>query len=445
MCGPQLRSAPAYDWASGERGMKLSISLLNERVFNTLWFWPVVLVTLAVVASFATVEIDHAVGEVKGRVIFSGSATSARVVTGTLAGSALSIIGITVPLTLVALQLASSQFSQRILRNFMRDRIVQIFLGAFIGVFAYNLLVLRVIRSSDESVESFVPQISISIGMALSLLSLILFIIFINHIVGLIQVSHILRRIARETRGTIAHLYPESVGLAAKVEDAPIPGSGASVVTTRTSGYLQSVDVGAVFELSRDRIGTVWLVRNIGEFCPEGATIFVLSRDGNDDTKIGDVLLSKLQLGADRSAHEDALFGFRQIVDVAARALSPGVNDPTTAVQCIDHLTDLLHALLKRSFPSVVRRDEDGVVRLVVRAPSFEDFVSEAFDQIRSYGEGDVAVTRRLLQALTELSTGAPAGGHRASLLRQRDLVLSGARRSIKEPTDLASLEIIVI
>lgn len=420
--------------------MKLAVSLLRERIFNTLWFWPTVIVACGVFVSFAAVELDHAVGQVSGRIIFAGSPTSARVVTGTIAGSALSIIGITVPLTIVALQLASSQFSQRILRNFMRDRVVQIFLGAFIGIFVYNLLILRVIRSSDEGADTFVPQISITLGMILSVLSLGLFIIFVNHIVGLIQISQILPAIVKETKRSIQGLFPEQIGTGAAPERAPSPAADAPVVLTKTSGYLNSAEVDALFELARDEVGTIWLVRNIGEFCAERTAVFKLSADADRDA-LAERLCSKLQFGPERTLYEDPLFGFRQIVDVAARALSPGVNDPTTAIQCVDHLSDLLHTLLQSNFPSVVRKDEDGVVRLVVQAPSFEDFVAEAFDQIRLYAEGDVAVTRRALQVLAELASHSTAPERTAAFSRQSGLFLSGARRSIKEPADLASLE----
>lgn len=434
----ETRSHRAGEQDSEATIVKLRVRALQEQVAGSLWFAPTAIIAVAIGASFGLIEIDRAAGDVGNRLVFSGSATSARAVLATVAASMLTIIGVTVPLTIVALQLASGQFTQRILRNFLHDRVVQGFLGTFIGVFAYALLVLRVVRSADEANETFVPQVSVTLCIVLSLLSLALFAAYVNHIVNLIQVTHIMQSVASETRRAIGRLFPGEVGEGAPDTEAPEPPEDAPAVLAASSGYLQAVDTDALYRLACERYETVWVVRRIGEFCSEDAVLMRLARDGPDGQRRMERLV---QIGRYRTVRDDALFGFRQIADIAVRALSPGVNDPTTATQCVDYLGSLLLMLCQRELPASVRKDARGVVRLVVRRPDFEAYLSEAFDQIREFSGGNVAVTRRLIQVLAELARETLMEERRSLVLRELTLVLNGARRGVREPADLGALE----
>ena len=419
--------------------MKLSLFVWHERLFGSLWFVPTLIILGGIGVAVGLTELDRAYRDTGTDILFEGSPTSARTVMGTIGASVLAIIGVSVPLTIVALQLAAGQFSQRILRNFLTDRIVQIFLGVFVAVFAYSLLVLRVISDADVAEDAFVPNMSITAGVLASLLSLGLFVVFINHIMDLIQLSNIIQNISTETQASMLSLYPEPVGTSGDAQPIPPPPDDARFIPANKSGYLQAVDGEALFHVARDRAATVWIRRLPGAFCSEGSALFaVVGLEANDET--AHELNHHVQIGGYRTVENDALFGIRQIVDVAARALSPGVNDPTTAVQCLDYLQSLLITLTQRAFPSPVRADDSGTERLIVTQPDFHDYVAEAFDQVREFGEGNVAVTRRLIEAVGEV-LGKTEGDRRECLVRQMQLTLEGARRSVKEPADLEALE----
>jgi len=420
--------------------MNLELFVWRERLFGSLWFVPTVIIMAGIAAAVVLTELDRAFEDAGTDILFEGSPTSARTVMGTIGASVLAIIGVSVPLTIVALQLVAGQFSQRILRNFLSDRVVQTFLGVFVAVFAYSLLVLRVITDADGAEEAFVPNVAVTAGILAALASLALFVFFINHIMDMIQLTNIIQNISAETRLSMLSLYPEAVGQAGDAPPVPDPPDDAGRVRAAKSGYLQAVDVAALFHIAEASDATIWVLRRPGEFCAEGSALFA-GAGLKDDDHTRHQLNHEVQIGGYRTVENDALFGFRQIVDIAARALSPGVNDPTTAVQCLDYLQALLIALSQREFTSPVRKDAGGNERLIVARPVFEDYAGESFNQIREFGEGNVAVMRRLVDAIGEVLRETHSDSRRECLVRHMQLTLAGARRSISEPEDLKELE----
>jgi uncharacterized membrane protein len=420
--------------------MKAAVAIIRDKLFDTLWFLPGVLLFAGISLSLVLIRVDEEVGQIQRDFVFSGSPNSAREMMTSISSSLLTIIGVAVPLTIIALQLASSQFTQRILRRFMLDRIVQMFLGTFFGSFAYSLLVLRVIRSADDPDDAFVPQLAVTVGLTLALVSLGMFVIFVNHILGLVQLSQIVKSVGNDTRRAIEQIYPGGREHAATTENVPTaPPAGAVAVPAQATGYIQSIDVDSLVDLASEKELRIWVTKRVGEFSSGDAALFRVHGlpPGEDLPPISKFA----QIGTERSLQQDALFGFRQLADIAIRALSTGINDPTTAVQCVDYLGALLLLLCNRDVGSPVHLDGQGTVRVVTKEAAFEDYVAEAFSQIREFGAGNIAVVRRVIEVLNELIAAADRPERVGTFRRQLTLVIEGARRQLPANDDLASLE----
>lgn len=412
--------------------VRLRLATLREYLGTSLWFVPVVCVVGAVVAAQLTLEFDAREHAPSG-LLFSGSPDSARSVLTAIAGSIITLTALVFSVTIVVLQLASSQYSPRVLRSFLRDRRSQAVLGVFLGTFAYTMLVLRAVRGGDgEGDGSFVPAISVHVAFLLTGATLLFFVFYVHHVAQSMQASSIVADVAAEGREAIERLYPD-IG-----DDAPTAlhdalADGAVPVTSERSGYLQAIDEGRLFELAREWDTTIELLHRIGDFVPEGTPLARLGTEPPDE----DALRACVTMGSRRTTQQDPAFAFRQLVDVGEKALSPGVNDPTTAVEAIDRLHELLVALAPRSIPSAVRSDGGGQVRLILPRPSWETFVRLAFDELRHYGEGSIQVSRRLRSVIESLLGVVPPARRRV-LEEQRELLDRMAERGFTDEADVA-------
>lgn len=373
-------------------------------------YWPIpaACVTVAAGLAFALVRLDEGLQREGVSLAFTGGPESARSLLSTIASSMLTLTALVFSITIVVLQLASSQFSPRALRAFLRDRQNQLALGTFLATFVYALVALREVRGEDGVVDRFVPGVTITIAFALVIVSIGLFVQYIHHIAQAIRVVTIVGRIADEARRTVERLHPAEGSLQ---REPPPPGEG-RVVASRGHGTVTGVDVDRLVRVATDGDGVVTVVPCVGDFVPTGAPL--LRVEGLEDRD--DDLRAAIALAAERDSRQDVAFGLRQLVDIAERALSPGVNDPSTAVQCIDQLHDLLRRLVDRPYPPVVHRDDAGVVRAVVRQPDWEDHVGLAFDEIAHWGSDSIQVRRRLAAMADDLLTVA-RGDRRQPLL----------------------------
>ena len=403
----------------------------RERVRGGFRIVPALFVAGSVVLSMATLWLDdHVVDEVSAG--FSGSPDNARDVLSTISSSMITFTALVFSITVVVLQLTSSQFSPRVLRTFLRDRTTQVSLGVFVATFTYALLVLRAVGSDDDS---FVPALSVSIAFVLVLVSLAVFVHYIHHIARSIQVSSIIASVAGETRETLERLYPAD-GI---YVDVPVPAgpADATIESPHRPGVVLAYDEDRLVELARRGDCTLTMVPAVGDFVPEGAPLFAVhgATDGLDER-----IASCVALGRERTMHQDVGFGFRQLVDIAERALSPAINDPTTAVQCLDHLHDFLRRLVRRRFPTGRYLDEDGNLRLVVQSAAWDDYVSLAFDEIRQYGASSMQVNRRLRATIDDLLTIAPLE-RRGPLERERRMLHDSVARSFPHLEDQRAAE----
>ncbi len=429
---------------------------LWQQLTGTLWFVPgLVVVTMAALA-VAMVELSARVdAEALARYprIFGASADSSRAMLSAIAGAMITVAGLTFSLTMVAVTQASTQYTPRILRNFMRDRANQLVLGVYVGIFAYCLLVVRTIRSDEEG--RFVPSLAVVLGIAFAMASVGVLIFFVHHIASSLQASTIVRRVTWETLAAIDRLYPADIG-----QEAP-EGVRASAlaaaheprwepVASAATGYVQSIDGPALLRLAETHGLLVRLVPAVGDFVVEGTPIAWAARDARapapEDAQAHRVgwrraLLPLLTVSAYRTIEQDAAFGVRQLVDVALKALSPGVNDTTTAVACVDHLGAVLVRLGGRRVEPGLRA-RDGTVRVIASGPTFESLLALAVDEIRQNARGNVTVLGRLLDVLALVARHAGPGDRRQSVLAHLTLVSDAAEASVPSSHDRAQLRL---
>jgi uncharacterized membrane protein len=379
---------------------------LRESLRSNLWFVPTVGVVVAIVLAIGLVALDRWLVSTDGKALFgfTGSAEASRNILSVIASSMLTLTALVFTILIVVLQLTSTQFSPRVLRTFVRDRASQYTLATFVGTFTYTMLVLRSIRAPLDEPE-FVPALAVTGAFGLVLLSLGTFVAYINHIAQSIRVINIITSVGNETRRVMDHLYPASNDEPPAEEPVSLPqGRPTCVVPSSGSGVVVTYDAERLVEAARHADCLLVLVPAVGDFVPGGAPLLHAYGGGQD---LGD-LWHFVDLARERTMSQDVAFGFRQLVDIAERALSPSINDPTTAVQVLDQLHDFLRRLATRPFPSGAHQDEEGKTRLVVPSMSWEGYLSLACDEIRHYGEGSVQVARRMRAMLEDLREIAP-------------------------------------
>ncbi|MBA2530418.1 MAG: DUF2254 domain-containing protein [Euzebyales bacterium] len=419
-----------------------------EELRGSLWFVPTVSVVVWVVLALVLIRVEVPQRSFLADVIFSGGADGARGMLQAVAGSVITVTGLTFSLTVVTLQLASSQFSPRLLRTFLRDTGNQVVLAVFISTFAYCLTVLRTIRAGEGGADEFVPQLAVSVGFLLALASVGALVYFIDHITTEIRVDTMLRNVELDTRRLIDRLHPhdhDDHGDRHEAEalswDRP-PDHAVAVRATR-SGFLTSVSARPLLRLASEHALIVELEPKVGDPVVEGAPLAwcwpseAVSNRRVDPQALQADVHAALTIGAERTLQEDVAYGLRQLVDVAVKALSPGVNDPTTATHATGRLAPLLRALAERPPGPLVWRDEEQTTRLVVRRPGFEALLRDVCGQIRRYGAGEPTVMEALLNLLRDAGDGARDAARRQAVLVEIDLVERAASRSVDEPTDL--------
>ncbi|PKN89486.1 MAG: DUF2254 domain-containing protein [Deltaproteobacteria bacterium HGW-Deltaproteobacteria-1] len=419
---------------------------LWSRLRSSFWFTPSLIVLLSAAFAVAMIEADSAGSDqwlAKWPRLFGAGAEGARGMMSTIAGSMMTVVGVTFSMILVVLALASSQYTSRILRNFMRSRVTQVVLGIFAGIFTYCLIILRTIRGGDES--AFVPNLAVFFGFVLALGGVGALMFFIHHIASSIQASSIISSVAEETIAVIDRLFPEKLGQEPGEDDDdqtlnPISGRNWRAVPAPQSGYVQSVNNAALLRLAQDRKTIVLMEHGIGDFVVRNTPLASLALEDPPDQETIAFLQDTFSISSYRTVEQDAAFGIRQIVDVALKALSPGVNDTTTAVMCVDYLTAIMAQLAPRQIPSA-HRYEEGKLRVIAKGPSFESLLAESFNQIRSSAIGNVAIILQMLGALQTIASMTDSPSRRRALREQLQWIAELAERTLVSPFDRARVE----
>ena len=409
-----------------------------EYVRNSIWIVPAAFAALAIAMGIVLPNVDEHTSTTIG---ISFGPDAARNVLGALAGGMITFTGFVFSILLLAVQFGSSQFSPRMLRRFLRDPTTKLSLGIFMATFIYALLVLRVVGTAEN--EAFVPDNSISVALLMLLLSMLMFLRLISRTTQGLRVAAVLRELGRDAQRVIDRVYPEPAGGGGESEmpGAEAAGPVRTVAHRGGPGVIQSIDAKGLIERARRADAVIELAPRVGDLIAPGSTLF---RVHGDSGEIDDGWLQgAVAIGDERTMRQDPAFAFRLLADISAKALSPGVNDPTTSIQALDQIELLLRQIGGRRLTPGVGRDEAGAVRLRYPAPSWEDYLSLAIDETRHFGEGSVQVSRRLRALLEDLResvpraaarrgrrrAGAGAVGRRPRLRRQRRPARRGGER----------------
>ena len=376
------------------------------------WFVPGVTALAFAGLAFVLVRIDRASGADGFDVAYGGGAAAARDILAVLAGSLITVAGLTFSIMVVTLQLVSGQYTPRALRTFLGDRVTQLVGGAFVGVFAYSLIVLRTVRGGEDvDGAPFVPSLAVSVAIGLGLLALALLLVFVHHMGRSIQVSTIAARLAAGTLDAVDRVYPERLGEAVDTGADDVlrgwrAGGEPARVHAPRAGYLQAVALDDVATALRERRARGHVAIRPGDFTTERTTALELwPREALDDG-LRDRLGRALVVADERDLRQDLAFGIRQLADIGIRALSPGVNDPTTAVTCVRYLQAVLERVAARALPAEVRRVQ-GEITLVALRTAFGELVALAFHELGESAAGQPRVAASVLDALFAVAEAA--------------------------------------
>ena len=368
---------------------------------------------------------------------FQGTSDDARTLLIGIAGTMVTVIALLLGLTVVALQLSSTQYSPRLLRNFLRDRPNQIVLSVFVATFAYSAAGLYTVGVSGGSRTGTFPRLAVSGALVLLFVSLGLLVYFADHLVHSLQVDAIMRVVERGTLAVIGD------GLLPGAQDAPEVPEWAVPIASHRSGYVQSVRPGRLLAAAAGNRVCLRLRPRVGEHIVAGTTLAWIwgasPHDPAPDARVfASVLRDGVRIGFERTLEQDAALGIRQLVDVACKALSPAVNDPYTAVQAVDHLSVIFCALAQRPLGNHVIRDRSGAA-VIVPGRRFPEYLATMIGLIRRYGAGEPTVAHALLRLLGNCAAVAGDDPERcAAIDEQARIVIADAEREVPQPVDLA-------
>lgn len=425
------------------------VTLMLDALRGSFWFLPTLMTLAAAALAIGLLLAERWMADATVREVgwlYTGGAEGARSLLSTVAGAVVTVVGVAFSVTVVSLQLAAAQLGPRVLRNFMRDRGNQTVLGTFVATFVYCLLVLRTVRGSDGLGNAeFVPHLAVTGGVALAVLSAAVLIYFIHHAAVSIQADHVIAGIAAELDATMDALYPERLGEAAIApeaapalpEDFETRGLG---VRAHASGYVQSIDADAVMGVATARDVLVRLEHRPGAFVVEGETLVHVWPAARLDDGSRRRLNGAVVLGQERTLVQDFEFGVEQLVEIAVRALSSNVRDPTTAMRCIDRLGAALARLAGRQLPSPYRRDGERL-RVIAPGLSVSQVADTAFDRIRERGAESLAVAVRLLETFERLGRLRPAKDLHTALLRHTVEIEHGSTTALALPGQRRTIE----
>ena len=355
----------------------------------------------------------------------------AQVILAGIAASIMTVVSIVFAILLMTLTLASMQFSPRIIVSFSRDRVTQWTLGIFLGTFSYCMAALPAARSFPHP---FAPVATVMGAMLLALACVGLLLFFIHHISQAISVNHIVDRIAEETEAIIDEMMPLPHWPNRPTNFAPLTANPTEVaISSHDSGYIRFIDARRLVAVAKHHHVSIRVLRRVGQFVPAGIPLMMVSKGNRLPPEATPELQAAFDIGPTRTLQQDVEFGVLQIVDVALKAISPAVNDPTTAITCVDQLSRILIRFASRQPPDELLYDPPGIVRVSVRWMHFDRLLEAAFEQIRMYSKTDVAVSLRLLRALGDIAASTPDPEFRKVVVERGTQIVSGCAERLTE------------
>lgn len=413
-----------------------ALSPLREHLRDTFWFAPTAAMVGVLVVWLVAQELDAALvrslrddGDYDTLAELLRFADDAKTVVSAVGSAMMTFIGVVFSISLVAVQMASGQFTPRVVRLFVRSRITKATFAVFLATFVLTLLVLTSYDSgADPDIVTSVPLVQSVLTLVMVALSLLLFVMYVNATLRLMRVSHVIARIAAESF-RVAALMP----VPADGGEAPAFGPATAwVAHDGQAGVLRDVHIARLVRVARKHGVVLRMIPRIGDFLVPGTPVLAVHGGQVPPRR---ALRYALSVGVERTFHQDLAFGLRQLSDIALRALSSAVNDPTTAVQALDRVVQILATLSRRPLDAVVHRDRRGAVRLVQPVPGWTELVDLGFTEIRASAGGTPQVTRRMLAGLDDLLLLAPPD-RREPLLRHRELLRQAVERSVPASAD---------
>lgn len=430
--------------------MQVRLLKYFDDIRSSYWFLPGLMAVLSILLSFLTIVLDGILQtEVRETLgfLWGGGPEGTRGLLETLAGSMITVAGVTFSVTMVALSMASSQFGSRLLRNFMADTGNQVVLGTFISTFLYSLLVLRTVRTGEDE---FVPYISVTVAIVLAIASIGVLIYFIHHVALIMQAPYVVGEVAKDLLKTIERVFVNAVDEEGRAggeleEQAELPEAfeeEAVQILAKESGYLQAVDDKGLLELGRKHDLVFKLPYRPGHFIISKYPLMLLYPKERLNDEIRKKVVKAFFIGRERTHTQDVEFALEQLVELAVRALSTGINDPFTATSCIDWLGAALAKVSEMNFPSNARYDDDGILRIIYERPfTFEGLINAAFNQIRQNSAGNLSVKIRLLEALTLIAAHSNREENLLILDEHVEMVYQDVQNEALNPEDQDDLE----
>ncbi len=413
----------------------------------TFWFIPVIIIISSILLSLGLVYLDGQITIPQsglGRFFFVSSPDSARSILATISGAMMGVAGTVFSITLVALTLASSQFGPRLIKNFMYVRLNQVVLGAYISTYLYCLLVLNAVQDGNQ--YTFIPSLSILVAIFAAILNIILLIVFIHQIAISLQadkiISDISEFISKQTKALFPDKAEETKESEENIDLAAVISKFHNRISIQSpkSGYLEYIDRESLIETVHEHDSLLVLFQRPGGHLVEGLEIGLLYSNSDWEKEALENIIRQFEIGKIKTSQQDLEFSIHQMVEIALRALSPGINDPYTAIACIDNLTAVMSYLAEAKFPSKYLFDKEENLRIVADTLTFEGVLDAAFNQIRQFSSGSPAVIIRLMEALITINKFTKNERHIKAVIKHVTMVLNVGKRSIKETHDLDDL-----
>lgn len=442
----------ATGWELSRMSMSTMSKVVGDGLRTQLWPTPTLGVVLALGLGVGLprldARIDDGLPNSVSLYLFGGGADAARTVLSSVAGSLITVTSLTFSLTVLTLQLASSQFSPRLLRTFSRDRFVHVTLALFVATFTYALTVLRTVRTAGEGRQVFVPQISVTVAFALALASVAALVLFLSHLAQEIRVEAMLRNVHHDASATARRLLPARNDAGRGTAIPPRPPTARPLLAA-SSGFLVRVDQEAILAAAVDADATVVIDRTTGSSLVAGTPVGAgwprtgVVFEADTWSRLAERVAKAVLTGFERTAAQDVGFGLRQITDVVIKALSPGINDPTTAVHALGHSSALLCELAVLDMGPGLLCDEHGEVRVVLARPDLADLLELAVAQPRRYGATDPAVLGRLTSLLCEIAWVVPQLEQRRAVADQLARIQATAAEQDFDATERSHLDVL--
>ncbi|NNC37902.1 MAG: DUF2254 domain-containing protein [Acidimicrobiales bacterium] len=435
--------------------MNARLIKLWQDLQSSYYFIPALMAIGAVILAYVTSHIDQTMDIAvvkKFDWLYANSPGAARAILSTIAGSMITVAGVTFSMTMVAVTSAASQYGPRLIGNFMRDKANQFTLGTFTATFVYCLLVMRVARTGDDAdaanrLTEIIPSVSLLVAMIMTLMSVGVLIFFIHHIPETLNVGNITSRVGYRLRDNINKLFPTDIGESGDddVDLSKFDLKSSHKVETDNEGYLQTLDDQAVLDIACAHDLVIRLEYRPGDFCVTGNVLahYWSDSDDLDHDEIKKQINSCFALGNERTEHQNVLFLADELVEILGRALSPGINDPFTAINCMNWFHSALAAICQGKAPSPFRYDASDTdrLRLIAYPVSFERFLSVICDQSRPYIAADRNAALHMMTILTELAATARTGHQKELFVKQLDNLTKAAAQQLPSDVDKKEIE----